>query len=150
MKWQKVDKKGFEISSNQSIMNSDLLVLMKRRVWFYSRSWCWLGCFAIRNLSTDGIRFSLSMEISKNEQKYNRTFSYLQLLYLNRKIGDSVPVLIVILILFAMPIRLNFWCFRSNKDERPKANQAMLTWEFIHDKLPWGLVLLLGNSQIIL
>ena len=150
MKWQKVDKKGFEISSNQSIMNSDLLVLMKRRFWFYSRSWCWLGCFAIRNLSTDGIRFSLSMEISKNEQKYNRTFSYLQLLYLNRKIGDSVPVLIVILILFAMPIRLNFWCFRSNKDERPKANQAMLTWEFIHDKLPWGLVLLLGNSQIIL
>ena len=52
----------------------------------------------------------------------------------------------MIMILFVMPIKLDFWCFRSSaaKDERPIANQAMLTWEFIHEKLPWGLVLLLG------
>lgn len=40
---------------------------------------------------------------------------------------------------------MNFWCFGSSRSgERPTANPAMLTWQFMHEKLPWGLVLLLG------
>ncbi|XP_046437439.1 solute carrier family 13 member 2-like [Daphnia pulex] len=66
----------------------------------------------------------------------------------SKKIGDSVPVLLIILILFILPIKPDFWCFRSagSENERPKASPAMLTWEFMHEKLPWGLVLLLGSG----
>ncbi|KAI9555363.1 hypothetical protein GHT06_017878 [Daphnia sinensis] len=66
----------------------------------------------------------------------------------SKKIGDSVPVLIIILILYILPIRPDFWCFRraGAENEKPKANSAMLTWEFMHEKLPWGLVLLLGSG----
>lgn len=65
-----------------------------------------------------------------------------------RKVGDSVPVLLIILILFILPIKPDFWCFRKagSENERPKANPSMLTWEFMQAKLPWGLVLLLGTS----
>jgi hypothetical protein len=62
-----------------------------------------------------------------------------------RKIGDSVPVVAIILLLFALPIELNFWCFRSNS-RHGKANESMLSWPFIREKMPWGLVLLLGNN----
>lgn len=58
-----------------------------------------------------------------------------------------MPVLVIILILFILPIKPDFWCFRNAASgERPKPNVSMLTWEFMHEKLPWGLVLLLGNS----
>nr|CAH0100027.1 unnamed protein product [Daphnia galeata] len=66
----------------------------------------------------------------------------------SKKVGDSVPVLLIILILFILPIKPDFWCFRKagSENERPKANPSMLTWEFMQAKLPWGLVLLLGSG----
>ena len=66
----------------------------------------------------------------------------------SRKIGDSVPVLIIIFVLFVLPVKLNFWCFASPSPEGstnpPKPNEAMLNWTYLQQRLPWGLVLLLG------
>lgn len=65
----------------------------------------------------------------------------------SKQIGDAVPVLVIIFILFIMPAKLDFWCFRkANGDRAPKSGQAMLTWNYLHEKLPWGLVLLLGSG----
>lgn len=65
----------------------------------------------------------------------------------SKKIGDSVPVLLVIFVLFILPAKLNFWCFASpSSGEPPKTNEAMLDWTYLQQRLPWGLVLLLGSG----
>ena len=86
--------------------------------------------------------FILQVSATSAEEKAS-TFSFKIDLF--RKIGDSVPVVAIILLLFALPVELNFWCFRSNS-RHGKANESMLSWPFIREKMPWGLVLLLGSN----
>lgn len=66
----------------------------------------------------------------------------------SKKIGDTVPVVATILVLFSMPITPNFWCWRKDDQpgSKPKANKAMLDWPMIRDKLPWGLFLVMGSG----
>lgn len=63
------------------------------------------------------------------------------------KIKDATPAMIIVFLLYVLPADLNFlsWLFKNGR--RPtKASPSLLTWKVIHDRLPWGLVLLLGGG----
>ncbi|XP_076045479.1 Na(+)/citrate cotransporter-like [Oratosquilla oratoria] len=63
------------------------------------------------------------------------------------KVGDACPVMLIVILLFLFPSRLNFWCFRDPLDESaPESSPACLTWEVVHQKMPWHLVFLFGGG----
>lgn len=65
---------------------------------------------------------------------------------LHRKVGDSVPVIVISLLLFILPVRPNFWCWRSAAvGEKPKTNESLIDWSIVQNKVPWGLFLLIGR-----
>ncbi|CAH1134761.1 unnamed protein product [Ceutorhynchus assimilis] len=64
------------------------------------------------------------------------------------KVKDATAALIVVLLLFVIPSTPDFiYMFSKNENKRPKApSQALLTWKVVHQKLPWGLIFLLGGG----
>lgn len=65
----------------------------------------------------------------------------------SKKVGDSVPVIVISLLLFILPVRPNFWCWRSAAvGEKPKTNESLIDWSIVQNKVPWGLFLLIGGG----
>lgn len=64
----------------------------------------------------------------------------------NVEIGDATPVMLIVFLLFVLPANLDFLQFNSNERRPAKAAPALLTWKVIHEKVPWGLVCLLGGG----
>ncbi|XP_050305351.1 protein I'm not dead yet-like isoform X2 [Anthonomus grandis grandis] len=64
------------------------------------------------------------------------------------KVKDATAAIIVVLLLFIIPSNLDFInIFNKDESKRPKvASQALLTWKVVHQKLPWGLIFLLGGG----
>ncbi|XP_066251962.1 protein I'm not dead yet-like [Euwallacea similis] len=64
------------------------------------------------------------------------------------KVKDATAALIVVLLLFVIPSNPEFiYIFSKDENKRPKApSHALLTWKVVHQKLPWGLIFLLGGG----
>lgn len=61
---------------------------------------------------------------------------------------DATAALIVVLLMFVVPARPDFiYIFSSDESKRPKQpSPALITWKVIQQKLPWGLIFLLGGG----
>ncbi|KAK3863944.1 hypothetical protein Pcinc_030326 [Petrolisthes cinctipes] len=64
------------------------------------------------------------------------------------EVDDATPAILIVFLLFALPAKLDFWCFRKPEDpERdPEDRNSCLTWDVVQKKIPWGVVLLLGGG----
>ncbi|XP_069683308.1 protein I'm not dead yet-like [Periplaneta americana] len=62
------------------------------------------------------------------------------------EIDDATPVMLIVFLLFVLPANLDFLRFNSNERRPAKAAPALLTWKVVHEKVPWGLVCLLGGG----
>ncbi|ERL85405.1 hypothetical protein D910_02825 [Dendroctonus ponderosae] len=64
------------------------------------------------------------------------------------KVKDATAALIVVLLLFVIPSSPDFiYMFSKDEEKRPKAaSHALLTWKVVQQKLPWGLIFLLGGG----
>ncbi|XP_042233364.1 solute carrier family 13 member 5-like isoform X2 [Homarus americanus] len=64
------------------------------------------------------------------------------------KVGAATPAMLIAFLLFAMPAKLNFLCFSQHDEPEPDHtyNNSCLTWKVVEEKMPWGLVILLGGG----
>ncbi|KAJ8916528.1 hypothetical protein NQ315_000170 [Exocentrus adspersus] len=64
------------------------------------------------------------------------------------KVRDATAALIVVFLLFMIPSRPDFvYIFSRDESKRPKApSPALVTWKVIQQKMPWGLIFLLGGG----
>jgi sodium-dependent dicarboxylate transporter 2/3/5 len=60
-------------------------------------------------------------------------------------VGDATPALLMVMVIFALPTHYKFWPFQSS-DIKSKKSPALVSWELIEKKLPWGVILLLGGG----
>ncbi|XP_046440679.1 solute carrier family 13 member 5-like [Daphnia pulex] len=62
-------------------------------------------------------------------------------------VDDATAVMIIVLFLFSIPAKPAFWCLRPLGETGPeKPSPALLDWKYVQDRLPWGIVLLLGGG----
>lgn len=66
----------------------------------------------------------------------------------DHKVKDATAALIVVLLLFIIPARPDFiHVFSKDESKRPKApSPPLVTWKVVQQKLPWGLIFLLGGG----
>ncbi|KAK9887061.1 hypothetical protein WA026_019996 [Henosepilachna vigintioctopunctata] len=64
------------------------------------------------------------------------------------KVKDSTVAILVIMLMFSIPEKPEFIYIFSEDDEKmPKGPSAgLLTWKIIQQKMPWGLVFLIGSG----
>ncbi|XP_014218846.1 protein I'm not dead yet-like [Copidosoma floridanum] len=63
-----------------------------------------------------------------------------------RKIPESAPMILVLLLMFLIPRDLNFLNICSTDENKiPKApSKSLIAWKLVETKIPWGLMFLLG------
>ncbi|ESO83286.1 hypothetical protein LOTGIDRAFT_133716 [Lottia gigantea] len=62
-------------------------------------------------------------------------------------VKDSTPAILIAVILFFLPSELPaIFCCRKLKDARVKTPRPLLLWQDAHEKLPWGIFILLGGG----
>lgn len=68
--------------------------------------------------------------------------------YFGTSVSDATPVMLIVVLLFMLPAKLpNCLCFKDpNDSSSPTSSPACLTWKAIHEKLPWGVIVLLGGG----
>nr|XP_045621413.1 protein I'm not dead yet-like isoform X2 [Procambarus clarkii]XP_045621414.1 protein I'm not dead yet-like isoform X2 [Procambarus clarkii] len=62
------------------------------------------------------------------------------------EVDDATPAMFIVFLLFALPANLNFWCFSKPDEPKRLDNNSCLTWKVVQEKIPWGVVLLLGGG----
>ncbi|KAK8378289.1 hypothetical protein O3P69_011052 [Scylla paramamosain] len=64
------------------------------------------------------------------------------------EVDDATPAMFVVFLLFCLPAKLDFLCFRKPQDPPRDKNDKneVLTWRAVQEKIPWGIVLLLGGG----
>ncbi|XP_057373829.1 Na(+)/citrate cotransporter-like isoform X3 [Daphnia carinata] len=61
------------------------------------------------------------------------------------EVDDATAVMTIVLLLFIIPAKPKFWnCHTGERNEGP--SPALLEWKLVQDRLPWGIVLLLGGG----
>ncbi|KAI8046021.1 protein I'm not dead yet 2 [Drosophila gunungcola] len=64
-----------------------------------------------------------------------------------KPLGSSTGVFVIVLLLFALPTQYVFFRYCCGKPPFPgQALDAMLSWHYVHDQIPWGLLFLLGGG----
>ncbi len=62
-------------------------------------------------------------------------------------VDDASAGMFVVVLLFMLPSRLNFWPFSRIFGREPATpSPALLSWQAIHDRMPWALLLLMGGG----
>ncbi|CAG0890710.1 unnamed protein product [Darwinula stevensoni] len=61
-------------------------------------------------------------------------------------IGDATAAMLIGFLFFIIPAKPNFWCFRESSDKPSERSPALLTWRVVQEKIPWGLLLLVGGG----
>ncbi|CAG9831667.1 unnamed protein product [Diabrotica balteata] len=66
----------------------------------------------------------------------------------DHKVKDATAALIVVMIMFVVPSKPDFiYIFSGNDQIRPKvASTALISWKIVQQKMPWGLLFLLGGG----
>lgn len=61
---------------------------------------------------------------------------------------DSNAAMIVCMLIFILPSKPDFiYMFSKDESKRPKtASPALVSWKVVQQKLPWGLIFLLGGG----
>uniref|UniRef100_A0ABD2WG51 Protein I'm not dead yet n=1 Tax=Trichogramma kaykai TaxID=54128 RepID=A0ABD2WG51_9HYME len=69
----------------------------------------------------------------------------------NQEVKDSTAAIGLIILLFIIPSRLDFFrAFSSDPDRRPiKPAPALISWKIINEKMHWGLMFVLGGGFAI-
>ncbi|XP_053683713.1 protein I'm not dead yet-like [Sabethes cyaneus] len=64
------------------------------------------------------------------------------------KIRDATPAILVVILLFVVPAswRCFKFCTRNSGRLPTEATPGLITWKFIHQKVPWSLIFLLGGG----
>lgn len=65
-----------------------------------------------------------------------------------RKISDTTVIIFIVILLFVLPAKPSFReYFRKAKTNLPlRPSPGLITWQFIHQKVPWSLILLMGAA----
>jgi len=58
-----------------------------------------------------------------------------------KKVGAATPAILVVLLVFMIPAKNPFPGFR-----RGKPAEYLITWDLVEEKIPWGIILLLGGG----
>lgn len=62
-------------------------------------------------------------------------------------VDDATAVMLIMMFMFSIPAEPKFWCLRPKGETGPeKPSRALLDWKYVQDRLPWGIVLLLGGG----
>ncbi|XP_037784343.1 solute carrier family 13 member 2-like isoform X1 [Penaeus monodon] len=63
-------------------------------------------------------------------------------------VRDATPVMFMVFLLFCIPARTSWTCCSSGDkaSETRDRQETCLTWEVVHAKVPWGVILLLGGG----
>ncbi|CAG0903040.1 unnamed protein product, partial [Darwinula stevensoni] len=64
-------------------------------------------------------------------------------------IGDGTAAMLIVFVFFIIPAKPDFWCFHDSSDSPSKSSEALLNWRVLHEKMPWGLLLLIGAGFAI-
>lgn len=64
----------------------------------------------------------------------------------NLKVENASAALLIVVLLFMVPKSLDFWRSRNPEDKSPVSHEGCLNWKVVNDKLPWGIILLLGGG----
>ncbi|ESN98586.1 hypothetical protein HELRODRAFT_177066 [Helobdella robusta] len=65
-------------------------------------------------------------------------------------LSDSFPPMLITLLLFVLPLeKPDFICWRSDGSEETKIRPAILNWETVSEKLPWGPIILIGGGFVL-
>ncbi|CAG0897895.1 unnamed protein product [Darwinula stevensoni] len=64
-------------------------------------------------------------------------------------IGGGTAAILIGFAFFLVPAKPNFWCFRESSDAPSQSSPALLHWRILHEKIPWGVVLLFGGGFAI-
>ena len=64
------------------------------------------------------------------------------------QVGDSTAAMIVVLLLFMFPAKMDFrYMFSEDEERRPKAaSSGLITWRFVNQKMHWSLIFLMGGG----
>ncbi|KAK6190658.1 hypothetical protein SNE40_002474 [Patella caerulea] len=71
-------------------------------------------------------------------------------LFKSKFVSDSTPAIFMGLLLFIFPSAVpNVFCFRKRGDKSKPLIKPLLTWQSVHEKMPWTLYLLLGGGYAL-
>jgi len=60
-------------------------------------------------------------------------------------VADATPAMLMVIVIFIIPIKFQFWPFQCIT-EIPKNSQALITWDILEKRIPWGVLILLGGG----
>ncbi|CAG0918016.1 unnamed protein product [Notodromas monacha] len=66
-------------------------------------------------------------------------------------VSEASTCVMIIFLMFIIPKNPSFPFFTGvkDKDNPPEASKGLLNWQIIHEKVPWNVVILMGNSKLI-
>lgn len=70
-------------------------------------------------------------------------------LFIEGSVRDTTAALVIVVLFFILPRNYEFLKFftATSADKLPKGpSQSLLTWKFVHEKMEWGILLLLGGG----
>ncbi|KAI9557048.1 hypothetical protein GHT06_016845 [Daphnia sinensis] len=62
------------------------------------------------------------------------------------EVDDATAVMTIVLLLFIIPAKPKFWNRQTGERNCDGPSPALLEWKLVQDRLPWGIVLLLGGG----
>ena len=62
-------------------------------------------------------------------------------------VDDATSSILIVILLFIVPSQLTFWPFVSLGSS--KTSPALLDWRTIHDRFPWGVMILFGGGFVL-
>ncbi|KAI9557042.1 hypothetical protein GHT06_016839 [Daphnia sinensis] len=65
------------------------------------------------------------------------------------EVDDATAVMAIVMLFFIIPAKPKFWFSNPGARDSDRSSSSLLEWKYVQDKLPWGIVLLLGGGFAI-